>query len=186
MPRITQLLYICLLMLASIGCEFEQPSEDSTPAVGKQTNLPPPPPTSPPQVHSAAESPSTPLSPAGQAPRNDAAIAAPSHSSRKLNILLSTGVALAQTGPDGTLMSFSVDYEFAAAPPVAAARYALVVQRGDGQSVMNQETLQRAGNLALLVPGWRGEVGPFYGYIVELNANDEPIGQSDRIELTSP
>ena len=38
-----------------------------------------------------------------------------------------------ETGPDGTLMSFSLDYQFTATPPVAGARYGVVVQRRDGR-----------------------------------------------------
>ena len=41
----------------------------------------------------------------------------PSAGTNQTSIQLSAGVALPQTGPDGTLMSFSVDYEFAQGEP---------------------------------------------------------------------
>ena len=85
-------------------------------------------------------------------------------------IRLATGVALAQTGPDGTLMSFSVDYQFTAGEPNAAG-YVWVIERAQGAPARQPVRLARQGTLPALIPGWRPEEGPFRSHIEDPSGN---------------
>lgn len=78
-------------------------------------------------------------------------------------IRLSAGVALPQTGPDGTLMSFSVDYRLVQGDP--APEYVWVIERAKGVPARQKVKLGRQGNLPILLPGWRPEEGPFHTHI---------------------
>ena len=69
-------------------------------------------------------------------------------------ISLSMGVALAQTGPDGTMMLFHVDYEFAVEDANRSPQYVWVVERAHGESVKKPCALERKGNLEAPFPGW--------------------------------
>jgi hypothetical protein len=80
----------------------------------------------------------------------------------------SAGVALAQTGPEGTLMSFSVDYKFIAGDPTPNAEYAWVIQDARGEELERPVTLRRRDTLQAIVPQWRPERGPFTSQIVEV------------------
>lgn len=155
-----------LVCAAAVGCEGDHAAQVAAPAA-----------------------PAQPPAPAPQASANSAAGAAskPVNTTlRKLDVRLSVGLALAQTTPEGTLMGFSVDYEFHGAAPSSGAKYGFMLRRGDGQTVVQPSSLESEGNLSTLVPSWRPEDGPFQGAIVELNANDETVAQSDWIELTGP
>jgi hypothetical protein len=83
------------------------------------------------------------------------------------SIRLSAGVALPQTGPDGTLMSFSVDYEFAEGQPDSGG-YTWVIERAHGASAKQKAQLSNHGNLMTLIPGWKPEDGPFQSHIEDL------------------
>lgn len=164
--RSVLLAFPSVLSLATIGCDSSQSPATVAPAATPAKNPPPPPPPAAPPVGDA-----------------ESARAA---ARKVLQIRLTTGVSLAQTTADGTLMSFSVDYEFLSAPPNPAARHALMIRRGDGQSVMQEQQLQSQGNLSALVPGWRPEDAPFEASIVQLDANDQPIAESETLDLTGP
>jgi hypothetical protein len=84
-------------------------------------------------------------------------------------IRLSAGVALPQTGPEGTLMSFSVDYEFTQGEP--ASGYIWVIERAHGGPARQPIQLARQGNLPILINGWRPEDGPFQTHIEDRYGN---------------
>jgi len=105
----------------------------------------------------------TPVAPATPEPPPPAAASLAS-------IQLSAGVALPQTGPDGTLMSFSVDYEFVQGDP-SAEGYAWVIERAHGGPARQQVRLSGKGTLQVLIPGWRPENGPFQMHIEDRKGN---------------
>jgi len=90
-------------------------------------------------------------------------VAPPAPQAEQHTIALSTGVALPQTGPEGTLMSFSVDYEVIAGEPDPKG-YIWVIERAKGPPLRQPVRLAKKGNLPILVPGWRPEDGPFHTY----------------------
>jgi hypothetical protein len=94
------------------------------------------------------------------------------------SIRLSTGVALPQTGPDGTLMSFSVDYEFTEGQPESGG-YTWVIERAHGASAKQKAQLSSRGNLMALAPGWKPEDGPFKSHIEDLKG----VRRSESIEM---
>jgi hypothetical protein len=98
-------------------------------------------------------------------------------------IKLSAGVALPQTGPTGTLMSFSVDYQFTQGGPGPTAKYVWVVERSQGGPYQQPVQLNGKGTLQTLVPGWRPGEGPFRSHIAEIS-DEEALGKvSGSIEL---
>jgi hypothetical protein len=84
-------------------------------------------------------------------------------------IRLSAGTALPQTGPDGTLMSFSVDYQVAGYQPEQGARCVLVIERGDRRRVEQPAEISASGTWAAFVQGWPPEAGPFRAWIEEIS-----------------
>ena len=99
----------------------------------------------------------------------------------QMPIQLSVGVVLPQTGPEGTLMSFSVDYEFVAGQP-SPEGYVWVIQRAHGAPVKQQVRLKDKGNLPILVPGWRPEDGPFKSHIEDRKGH--PVSESIELRVT--
>src|SRR5262245_47308242 len=110
----------CLLVLGACGCEVE----NAAPPAPRGQVLPGPgtlpagavPPGASPQTGALAAPPKQPQAQPG-APATAAAFP----------IRLSAGTALPQTGPEGTLMSFSVDYQSGGYQPPSGARCVLVV-----------------------------------------------------------
>ena len=86
------------------------------------------------------------------------------------SIRLSAGVALPQTGPEGTLMSFSVDYEFTQGKP-SSSGYVWVIERTHGVPARQSVQLAKQGNLPILIQGWRPEDGPFQTYMEDRSGN---------------
>lgn len=77
-------------------------------------------------------------------------------------VKLSAGVALAQTGPEGTLMMFSVDYRFLDEKVDPAARYLWIIQPASGEPLEQEVRLRKKQDtLQAIVPQWRPENGPF-------------------------
>lgn len=93
-------------------------------------------------------------------------------SSQEPPIKMSAGVALPQTGPTGTLMSFSVDYRFREGGPDAAAKYVWVVERSKGEPHRQPVQLNSSGNLRTFLPEWRPEEGPFRSHIAVVSDNN--------------
>jgi len=79
---------------------------------------------------------------------------------------LSAALSLPQTGPEGTMMGFSVDYQFSQGQPQPSETYSWVIERAKGAPAKISVQLKLKGNLsAMLVRGWRPEHGPFQTHI---------------------
>lgn len=98
-------------------------------------------------------------------------------------IRLSVGIALAQTLPTGTGMSFSVDYQFLEGRPNSSNRYLWVMEGRGGKSQRQPVQLSPQGNLLLIVPGFRPEDGPFSSHIVELTPGGSQRRMSRSISM---
>lgn len=98
-------------------------------------------------------------------------------------IKLSAGVALPQTGPTGTLMSFSVDYQFTQGGPDPTAKYVWVIKRSQGDPYQRPVQLNSKGTLQTLIPGWRPEEGPFQSHIAEVSDEEALVKVSGSITL---
>jgi hypothetical protein len=97
-------------------------------------------------------------------------------------IRLATGVALAQTGPEGTMMLFSVDYEVTQGQP-ATSGYVWVIERAHGQPTKVEAKLAAKGTLqGGMVVGWRPEDGPFHSHLEDRKGNRV----SESIEMLQP
>jgi len=103
------------------------------------------------------------------------AVSSPSPS---LSVQLSAGVALPQTLPDGTVMSFSVDYQFVGGQPDPNAAYAWVIERSQGAPSRQSVKLSPRGTLQGFVAEFRPEQGPFQTYIED--------GRGTRVSPTVP
>jgi hypothetical protein len=88
-----------------------------------------------------------------------------SRSAVSRSIRLSSGVALAQTGPTGTMMGFHVDYRFVQGRPDPSGQYVLVIERARGEPMRQPVRLQAQGSLEGFVLQWRPEHGPFQARI---------------------
>jgi hypothetical protein len=167
--------WICTLLsvslaLVMVGCEGN-PKPRPKGRAGRQKTVPPATPDrqgQPAQSAAASAAPETPSAP--MPPAAAPAAATP--------IRLSTGVALPQTGLDGTLMSFSVDYEFTEGQPDLGG-YVWVIERARGASIKQKAQLSNRGNLTALAPGWRPEDGPFKSHIEDLKGGR----RSESIEM---
>jgi hypothetical protein len=152
----------CLFLLAACGCEVES----AAPPAPTSRVLPGPvtqqvgadPPGAPPQTPIVAAPQNQP-----QAPPVAAGAAA------TFPIRLSAGTSLPQTGPEGTLMSFSVDYQSAGYQPPGGARCVLVVERGDRKRIEQPVEMTASGTWALFVQGWPPEAGPFQAHVEEIS-----------------
>jgi hypothetical protein len=87
------------------------------------------------------------------------------------SIRLSAGVALAQTLPTGTAMSFSVDYEFTRGGPNPRSAYVWVIEPAKGQPAKFVTRLGSKGTLPGFVLKWRPENGPFQTHIEDAGGN---------------
>ncbi|MGQ9760920.1 MAG: hypothetical protein ACUVQH_03310 [Thermogutta sp.] len=74
---------------------------------------------------------------------------------------LSAAVALPMTGPEGTMMGFSVDYRIKGALPTGPSPFVWVIEGQGGKIYRLPVRLESQGNLMLMVPEWRPEDGPF-------------------------
>lgn len=103
--------------------------------------------------------------PGAQRFENQPPSAATAEPAQQPSVRLSAGVALPQTLPTGTGMSFSVDYRFEQGQPDPSTRYLLVIERSRGEPLRQPVNLRNEGNLGGLVPGWRPEEGPFQAHV---------------------
>jgi len=94
-------------------------------------------------------------------------------------IELTRAVSLAQTGPRGTLMSFSVEYEFVSGDPSPAAQYVWAIKPAVGQTEKINVQLKPQGTLQTLVETMRPEHGPFDVWIEEIRADGAKHNLSD-------
>ncbi len=102
---------------------------------------------------------------------------------RDLPVMLRRGVALPQTLPTGTQVSFSVEYEFVQGAPSSSYAYIWVIESGRGKPIaVPCRPTQRQGTLTLLASGLRPEAKPFRCYLMETRAG----GERRRISKTTP
>ncbi len=89
--------------------------------------------------------------------------------SQQPEVLLSTAVALEQTTPSGTMMSFSVDYKFTSGGPDGSTQYFWVIEpsgsASDGSAGKFPVQLTERDTLQTLAPQWRSKDGPYYCHI---------------------
>ena len=140
-----------------------QPSAPRGPAP-----LPKSSPTSPPRSGPAPLPKSSPIA----QPKVETAPANPSPSkppptttADQQSIELSTGVALAQPGPEGTMMMFSVEYEFVLGEPNPKAGYVWVIEQAKGAPAKLAFPLKKKGTLNTAIFHWRPENKPFRSHI---------------------
>lgn len=78
-----------------------------------------------------------------------------------IQVDLSAAVALPMTGPEGTMMGFSVDYRLRGTGLPAQSQCVWVIEGQGGKVYRLPVKLDSQGNLMLVVPEWRPEDGPF-------------------------
>jgi hypothetical protein len=148
-------------LLAALGCEVKQGNPagggNATPILPGAPQAGAPPQSAPLGGPPAAAAPKV---PAGQT-----ALVAPGGA---FPILLSAGTALPQSAPDGTVMSFSVDFQADSYLSQDAVRCVLVIQRGDGQRVEQPIQISARGTWVSVVPNWQPEEGPFQAHVEEI------------------
>jgi hypothetical protein len=83
-------------------------------------------------------------------------------------VSLSAGVALPQSLPQGTVMGFSVDYEFSGGGPVSGRRYLMVIQPRGGTAAEVEFQPAASGNWTAFVPELGPNQAPFTAQVVEL------------------
>ena len=134
-----------------------------TPAPGTASEQPARPPASLPQRVSESGPATVPRAPGPTTPARPAPSA--SVGPQQSSIRLSAGVALPQTLPTGTAMSFSVDYQFTQGAPNPSWRYVWVVEPSNGPPAKIGVRLQERGTLQAFVLQLRPEHGPFESHI---------------------
>lgn len=159
---------IFLLLVAADGCapgvenrEASAPADKPSAGASRAVRPSPPPPPPPPENVTASSSPSA----AAPSPSPAATQTPP------LQVDLSAGVALPQTGPTGILMSFSVDYRIVEGQPTPSLGYVWVIQRQEGPPAKEPVRLTDHGTLTALIPGWRPADGPFSGHLEDRNGS---------------
>jgi hypothetical protein len=96
---------------------------------------------------------------------------------------LSAGVALPQTGPEGTMMGFSVDYQFIQGQPHPSESFFWVIERAQGAPERVPRRLQPKGTLeGFITSGWRPEQGPFRTHIEDSRGRRV----SETVDLRAP
>lgn len=191
MRRCFHVVALASMVLWLMGCPASSPT-DPGPAVGESDVPPPPPPPpaaqSPAPVASTASPPasasSTGLpspSPASPATTDDTSKPSQAVSAVAQSVRLSMGVALPQTGPEGILMSFSVEYD---APPSTSrsAEYVWVIERKHGTPFKQPVRMSGHDTLIVLINGWRPTEAPFQTHIEDRQGNR----LSPSIELEGP
>ena len=153
----------CALLLAIAGCEL-QSNEAPGPAgkgivISESFQTSPSPPGGGAPVAGPAAGPN---SGTFQQP-------APLPAAPAFPIRLSAGTALPQTGPEGTIMSFSVDYQAGEYRPADDAHWVLVIEAAGGQRVEEPAQIASSGTWALFVNGWAPEAGPFQAHVEEIS-----------------
>ena len=138
---------------AFVASPAERPAEQALPSPAPEPAIAPQP--MPSRSAAAPSDPSPPISPGPQQPSID----------------LSAGVALPQSLPVGTVMSFSVDYEFTRGQPNPSSPYAWVIIPAKGRPVRQPVPLKPRGTLQGFVQGLRPEHGPFQTHIEDVSGN---------------
>ena len=148
---------------------------------GASSYVPPPPPPPPPPGPASSLGGDRPSLAADERPVEQPAAppstqrqpgpALPSASVRQPSIRLSAGVALPQSLPMGTVMSFSVDYQFTQGQPNPSWQYVWVIEPARGEPVRQDVRLTDQGTLPAFVQQLRPEHGPFQTHIEDSSGN---------------
>ncbi len=130
-----------------------------------------------PDVASNASAPSAPIAAPGAPPTN----ASP-------RIQLSTGIALAQTLPDGTSVLCSMEYQWVGGGALPGVEYLWVIELGNGQRMTGLANVsKRNGTIQAILRGVKPDQGPFKAAVFVKNQNpglgSEQI--SDFVNLTN-
>ncbi|MSR58189.1 MAG: hypothetical protein EXS05_10995 [Planctomycetaceae bacterium] len=96
-------------------------------------------------------------------------------------VRLSAGTALPQSLPEGTAMTFSVDYQVTE-PLNPSSRYVLIVERAGGMTVELSAKIDGIGTQLWLVPNWNPEDAPFQVWIEEI----PPTGSRRQVSKSEP
>lgn len=99
------------------------------------------------------------------------------------SVKLSAGVALPQSLPDGTVMTFSVDYRFRAGAPDAAAKYVWIIQPSRGKALEIPVALEESGTVQAISGELRPDDGPFQGSFVVVAADGTRSAISEAVAL---
>ncbi|MEN6452069.1 MAG: hypothetical protein ABFC96_16385 [Thermoguttaceae bacterium] len=188
MRRAVSWAFLSVLALIALGCSSRDPRPTGRPSTPPPAAVPtaakPAPATTPtvegsgskpvePSSAAAAPSSAAQQTPPALAPAPAAPAVAPPQpaSTAASSVALSTAVALPQTGPDGTMMMFSVDYEVSGQP--AAEGYVWVIERAHGEAAKVRVALKNKGNLVAppMTKGWRPEDAPFHCHLEDLRGN---------------
>lgn len=156
---------VLVAVLLWAGCDQPMSAPNAPPTPSAQPAPPPPPPPLLRAEHDAAASQAPSASARPAAAPSASAPPASTPPAEPAPIRLSAGVALAQTGPEGTMMGFSVDYRFVQGQPDPSRKYFWVIHVGGKPALKSQVALQARGNLADFVQGLRPENGPFACHI---------------------
>jgi hypothetical protein len=98
------------------------------------------------------------------------------------SIQLATGVALAQTGPEGTMILFSVDYDFVQGQPDSSG-CVWGIERAQGAPGKAEVKLTAKGTLqAAMEVKWQPENGPFHSHLEDHQGHRV----SESIEMLQP
>jgi hypothetical protein len=188
MKSCTPIVTILAAALQAAGCVPDyRPAPMPKPAAPvTRTAKAPPGPQPAPQSPAGTVPPSPAKSPAGSSaavslPPPSGFASLPPPKAGTMPIQLSTGIGLAQTGPEGTIMSFSVLYQFVQGEPPSSVGYFLVIGRAQGAPAKVPARLSREGNLMALMP-WRPEEGPFQAHVEDQSGTR----LSDSIDLRPP
>jgi hypothetical protein len=198
---IAKILGSSLLILACCGCE-QSPVPSGTGAAPATSatdgsRLPPPVMPLPAAPADAASQPAPeviapaqalPLANPAPAPAAPPASPSPAAAPATLAIRLTTGIALAQTLPDGTGMLCSMNYEWVSGGPQTGVEYVWVIELGDGQRLSGPaDVSKRSGTIQPVLRGVRPDRGPFKGTVFAKSRSPgiEPTQLSDFIPLTN-
>lgn len=182
-----------------MGCDQPTASPVSSqslppPAVSAQTVMPS---DAVPSLPAApADSPAAPLAsspdrnppasqPQGQVP---AAVPPSAPAASAPRIRLSTGIALAQTLPDGTSVLCSIDYQWISGAAQQGAEYVWVIELGNGQRMTGSANVaKRSGTIQAILRGVKLDQGPFKAAVFTKSASPGlgPDQLSDFINLTN-
>jgi hypothetical protein len=161
----------------AVSTQTVVPSDTSaTPPAASEENPAPeaaPPSGNPPVARSPVQAP-------GAAPTTTPAPSAP-------RIQLSTGVALAQTLPDGTSVLCSIDYHWVSGGAQPGVDYFWVVELGNGQRMNGSANVsKRSGTIQAILRGVKPDQGPFKAAIFMRSSSPglSPEQISDFINLT--
>lgn len=123
--------------------------------------------------------------PPGQAP---AAVTPATPTATAPRIRLSTGIALAQTLPDGTNVLCSIDYQWVSGGAQQGAEYVWVIELGNGHRMSGPANVAKArGTIEPILRGVKPDQGPFRAavYMKRTSSGSAPEPVSDFINLTN-